>query len=351
MTGSLRALAVAAAAISLVACAPTLAPDASPTAASSTPAAADPTPSAEPAIAPTVPLNGDCGSVLSAAQLDELLGEGWKTRDERVLEWVPNSPILPSAGGLETMGGLDCHWMIGGDFSSGSPWDLGVVIVPADHAEHPSVSDLAEMHCDPAYDTTVCRLGRVIGDVWVVVRSAVPGDELDSAAFLPEALDAVETSIGDGVEAAALPPGDGWWTMPECADLAERVRLEGFLGEGYRSGYWEGNPSREQLMLADAGAQLTCPWFTGEAGGAPDGTFYIVSLDLAPGAAWRWDGIAAAQGASTASVPGADAAVAFDLGDGNAAVFATDGVNVLEVVGVPQEMALTLAERALSAMG
>lgn len=351
MNRTLRALLVAVAAVSLVACAPTARPGSSPTPASSPSAAAEPTPSVEPVTTPTIPLGGECGDVLSAVQLDDMLGEGWKTRDERVLEWVPDNPILPTAGGLETIGGLDCHWMIGGDFSPGSPWDLGVVIVPAVHAELPSVKDLTEMHCDPAYDTTICRLGRVMGDVWVLVSTGVPGDELDSAAFLPQALDAVAATIGDGVEAAALPPAAGWWTLPECADIAEQVRLEDFLGEGYRSGYWEGSPQREQLMLADAGAQLTCPWFTGEAGGAPDGAFYIVSLDLAPGAAWRWDEIAGAQDAIVASVTGADAAVAFDLGEGNAAVFATDGVNVLEVSGVPEGMALTLVERALSAMG
>ena len=333
----------------LTACAP------EPVPAPSSPSAAAPTPTvtetvAAPVLTPTVPFDGDCARTIAATDLDEILGAGWMPREQQLRAWDPARVIPPALDATGTVGGLDCRWFAGEGGLDASVDALGVVVLPAASAPPTFTADFSAARCDPSYDASFCRVVTVDDDLWVMV-SAGSALEQPPTGVLSRAAEAVRAAASEGFDGQAADPQPEWWSLFECDALAEEMTLAEVIGEDFDSGYWEGSEQPEQTMLDEAGVERTCNWSTSAGNMAPDGGYYTVALTMAPGAGWNWDAIAGADDADVIEVDGAEAAVAFAFNPPDAeAVYASDGVNVLKVVGAPRDIVADLASRALAVL-
>ncbi len=298
---------------------------------------------------PTLPLDGECADMLTSAQLDDLLGEGWATEEEKFAEWgtVRSGAALDA---FATIGGLECRWFADDDAPRGIQ-SLTLSVAPVDSIPAAFTTDYSAARCDPSYDASLCRLVRVDGDAWLMARvgefvSEPPVELLESA------LDAVSSGLPEPLGAEAVTP-DGWWPISSCEDLGEKMRLEDLIGEEYNTGFWEGSEQPEMAALRLAGAAIECEWSTGDGRLAPDGEFYVPGLHVANGSHWQWSDIVALDGSEQISVAGAEGAVLFSKEAGASAdlLFATDGVNVIGVNGGGREFLTSFAERALAAWG
>lgn len=345
---SFAAVSLAAIALLVTACAPTV--EAAPTPTPTATPTASPTPTetvAAPVLTPTLPYGGDCTQVLTSAQLDDLLGEGWLTYEEQ-RELAGVSGPAPAVTPLNTIGGLECSWF--GDASSEREiQSMGVTVAPADSIPAAFTEDYSQARCDPSYDTTSCRLVRTEGDVWLMARAGHLLTE-PPVEFLEDVLDAASSGLPQPLGAEAV-TNEGWGTVSTCEDLGDKMRLEELIGEDYYTGFWEGSEQPEMAVLRLAGASIVCQWSTGEGRVAPDGEYYLPSIVVSNGGHWEWDEITAFTGDDVA-VEGAESARFF----AEAAryqideLFATDGVNVIDVTGGGQEFLTELAERALAAL-
>ncbi len=333
--------------LAVSACAPT--PEPQPSAAPTTPAPiVTPTPTETtppPVLTPTVAFGGDCTRMLSDAQLDSLLGEGWATYADKKSEWE----VRPVAGleSVQTLGGIDCRWVAAEDVETGATQQLRVVLLPAEEAPAGFASDFAEPRCDPAYDATFCRLAQTHGDAWVMASAGHLSGE-PPVELLEKAVAEAAASFDGVAEAASWQ--ETWWELPSCDSLADRMRLDEVIGRGFRSGYWEGQEQPEQTLLDQAGVERTCPWSTGDHAPA-DGEFYIVDIALSSGGAWRWEEISGHEAADPVEVIGAQDAVVFEAGTRSTRVFVTDGTNVLAAGGAASDAMIEIASRALAALG
>ncbi|MGL4255181.1 MAG: hypothetical protein ACRCSL_02535, partial [Microbacterium sp.] len=309
---------------------------------------ANPTPTPTPLIQPAVPFDGDCAQVLTGAQLDDLLGIGWRTRAEAYAYAIANRPDSRALA-LQTLGGLECDWVASGEDVSRQGSSLGVVVLPSDRVPASFAADYAALRCDPGYGVTECRVGGVAGDAWVMVRDTGVMTEQPPAEFLLQALDEVSATVEGRFDGRAADRQAEWLTLPRCEALAEETRLQEIVGEGYRNGYWEGSQQPEETLLAQAGVSATCPWHTGSGQRAPDGGFYILGATMIAGAAWAWDHVAMSDGATPVEVEGAADAVVFTDG-GNVELVVSDGVNLLSLGGADADVLAGLARRVIAAL-
>lgn len=293
---------------------------------------------------PTIPFDGDCTQVLTAEQLNELLGEGWMTR----AEWLESHGIAdPSVGpdSIGTLGGLECGWHAAVDAAADRPGSLTVTLLAPDSVPAQFAGDYSAVTCDPVYDWTTCRIGSTVKGTWVMVAfgygAGATGDLVEPG------LSAVARNLVDPLASRAVDRQSDWWTLPACESLGEGMRLEELLGAGYVNGYWEGSASPDDELLEQAGVELRCPWFS-DFQVEPDG--HITSLALAAGAAWNWDEIVATTAAEDVVIGGAKDAVFVKYPPySEGTLYATDGVNVLVSRGT-LDFATQMAERALAAL-
>ncbi|WP_169581500.1 MULTISPECIES: hypothetical protein [Microbacterium] len=302
------------------------------------------TPTVETVIEPTVPLGGDCTQVLTATQLDGLLGAGWMPEAQYRDTW--NGPTLPSMRevSLGTLGGLECQWYS----ADGTVGDLGVVILPVAQVPPAFAAAYAEERCDPSYDALGCRIGKRSGDYWIMTRAYRSSEDMPEG-FLARAADEAAATVGDRFDGVAADRQETWATLPACDALAEAMRLEKSLGSGYVNGYWEGVEQPEEAMLTTAGVGLTCPWFSVD-GSAPGGRSFIVTGTVGAGASWAWDRLAATEGAVPVPVDGAVSAVTFEVANDRVWLYATDGANVVELTNATTSDLVPIAERMLSVL-
>lgn len=319
----------------------------SPAAAPSTPASTpDSTPTVASVMEPTVPFSGDCTQVLTPAQLEALLGPGWRTKDEAygAGDWPDVWDVA-----LQTGGGLECGWVASAQPAEREGSALDVVVLPASTVPATFATEYAAIQCGPDYDSTSCRVGKVAGDAWVMVRDAAPSPESPSETFLLRALEEVGTTVGSTFDGRRAPRHDAWMALPDCESLGGQIRLHEIIGDHYVDGYWEGSLLPEEVLRREAGLSTTCPWYTGDGQTAPDGGFYIVGATVVPGGAWAWDDIAAFEAATEVPVDGAEAAVVFAEAP-NYRLFVSDGVNVISVGGAETSVLTVIAERILAAV-
>lgn len=323
---------------------PTTAPPAAP----SPPATiAAPTPSPEPAH--TVAFGGECTNMMSEAQIASILGPGtvsfadWAAT--HALEWR-------TAGAERTAGGIECRWMAA-EGASGLPpgmQDIAVLALPVAAVADRFVDELTEARCDPQYDATNCRLGRVVGPIWLMARSG-PGLEEPPHEELEAALDAVATNLPAFDEPVPMTRGTAWWPVGTCEELGEQMELSELLGPAYHTGRWEGSPQYEDWILEAAGVRQFCQW-SSDSSQIPDGhDHYIISATLEPGGVWQWEEIVPQDG-DTVSVEGARQAVRTVTGSAgwhNRTVWANDGINVVTVTAEGGDVDVDVAERVLGA--
>jgi hypothetical protein len=268
---------------------------------------------------------------------------------DKYREWHPDEAEQPVLSSLGTLGGLECRWVAG----EGGPFpevhDLRIVLLPAEQAPQTFAADFAVARCDSSYDARPCRLAGTEGDLWIMARAGYEF-EAPPVAFLEQAIAAAAASAEAPLAARAADRRPEWWDLPDCEALGADMGLAELIGEDYRYGYWEGSLPPEEALLAEAGVQGTCPWFTGDTR-PPDGEFYIVDLTVAAGAAWQWEQMEDAEASVPVRVAGAESAIAVERdGRANDVVYATDGVNVIAARGADSEFLLRLAERALAAL-
>ncbi|MGN8552565.1 UNVERIFIED_CONTAM: hypothetical protein OHV15_08275 [Microbacterium sp. SLM126] len=295
-----------------------------------------------------MPFDGDCTRVLTVAQLDGLLGEGWgSAADSRAEAGYPLLRDLQEVS-IGTLGGIECVWFPAEPPADDGTLALEVVLLPAAQVPPAFAAAYSEVDCDYANDAFGCRLGKQVGDYWLMTRTILWSDEPPTE-LMVRAADAVAATVGDAFDGVAAERQPDWATVTDCETFSERMRLEEFLGTGYVSGRWEGSAPPEEGMLASAGVGWRCPWFSVD-GSAPNGAHYIMSADVAAGAWWAWEQMAAADAAVPVTVDGAVGAVTFDLGNDQAELVATDGVNVINVRNAPLADLIPLAERMLSTL-
>lgn len=342
------------------------APAAEPAAEPSTRAAepsSTPSPVAEPAASPTATpaepeaavdpirlFGGDCGAMLTDGQLDGLLDAGWTPYD-RFLESV-DVRAVPRAAPEGTLGGLRCRWKAP-DGSSSGLHDVTVLALPHSHVPAAFVDAFADKQCAPSYDASICRLARTVDDVWIMASAGYaagyPGGEPSR-----EALDRAVTAVAESLPARAGTPQRvtrtaQWWEEPSCEDLASRMRFDELTDGGFEHGYWEGSEQAEQTLLDAAGVSQHCPYYSAAERMSLDEEHRIFSVDTYPGGAWMWETLAG--GATSIEIDGAVSAVSTMDGAPFGSLYATDGVNLVEVGGEDDiGFSVDVAERALAAL-
>lgn len=293
--------------------------------------------------------DGDCTQVLSSAELDGFLGEGWLTREERDAEYDTDRrhPAFALAP-LETIGGVECDWFAAEE--KGGLQGLSIMIAPADSVPESFTEAFSEARCEGNYDGSSCYLVRTEGDAWLM---ATVGNLIDEppVAMLEDMLDAAAAHLPQPLDAQAV-SRDGWWTLPTCEDFGEQMRLEELIGRDYVTGFWEGSESPEMIMLREGGVAVLCEWSTTDPSTSYDGGHHVPAVHIANGGQWLWDDLGSLPGAEEIAVPGAEGAVLVPTPDGRLQyLFATDGVNLIETNGSDTEFLVMLAERALAALG
>lgn len=317
-------------------------PEVSPPASTSAPT---PSASAEIVLTPTVPFDGDCERVLTAADLDGFFGEQWATEETKTEDWGIGEYL--DMAPIQNVGGLECRWYVDGA-AEASVSSVSVTIAPESSLPSAYTGQFREAQCGTESDAELCRMARIEEDLWVLAEVS---DAMTEPApdLLPDLLDAVSTHLPTPAQSVS---DAGWWSLPTCEDFGAAMALQHLIGEDYNTGLWEGEESFQMAALREAGVSVLCEWSTGDGRVAPDGGYHVPSITIVNGGHWRWQEFADFDGAESAVVPGADDALFVPGDDGATAgqVLVTDGVNVMQVSGGDREFLLDLAGRAIGAL-
>ncbi|GAB2696260.1 hypothetical protein BKA24_001199 [Microbacterium marinum] len=312
---------------------------------------ATPTPSEPPTVTvPTRFFDGDCAAVLTGAELDDLLGEGWTTFDDYLA--AVDGIALPDPLPEGTLGGLTCRW-VANEVSSSEVHNLSLLLLPVDQVPAEFLDTFDAKRCDPSYDTSICRLSRSVDGVWIMASPPYYGEGSmgePSEAFLDRTIAAAAAGVASrgGAPVPATRTAQ-WWTLPSCEEFASHMRFDELTEGGFESGYWEGSEQAEQSLMAAADVSKDCPYYSSSDRLAPDEEHRIFSVSVYPGGHWMWDVIL--DGGVDVELTGARAAVAVSYDEHLVNVYATDGVNVVVAGGAEGvEFAADVAERALAAL-
>ncbi|RKE60282.1 hypothetical protein [Microbacterium sp. AG238] len=317
-------------------------------------AAPSPTPTPTPDLEPVLAFDGDCDQMLTSEQRDELLGAGLHTGAEHQRMDDADLPVAVDFDPVGTLGGIACSWFAdeGTDLPDGVD-ALTVTVVPATEVSNEFAARYSVATCEPKYDSTSCRLGRVVGDAWIGASAGWGPAEAPND-LLTAAIDAVSANLPTATQPRRAVATDDVWSVPDCIWLGEAMGIEELIGP-YLHGYWEGSEQPEEVLLAAAGAFRTCPLFSdGERIDYDTQEFHILAPQVAPGLSWQWDEVRArAQESSTfveVDVAGAADAFAVDWGHGSHKAFATDGTNVVSVYESDLDLAAQVLARMLTAL-
>lgn len=248
----------------------------------------DPTPTPTPSATPehTIAFGGDCSLVLSHDDVTGLVGVGTK-------------PVQYDAArdvGIATLGGIQCGWRAAGDgdyFSDGMT-ALVVLALPTVAVSSELQREASTAACIRNYDSSECTLGADVDGVWVTAQVIQDGDEVP-AALLQAMLDTVADRVPASIKPVGLARTADWWSTDDtCENLGERLGLADFLGEGYVTGWWEGDPSRQWSfrLLHEAGVSLVCRWHPDFDSSSSEGAVYgTTSLTASPGVGWNREAI------------------------------------------------------------
>lgn len=314
---SLVIAAAVAAALAFAGCAST----APPGTATSTPSAstAQPSPTPTPTPEHTIAFGGDCSAVLSDDDLAAIVGVETRPR-----EYVGTADV-----GLRTLGGIECAWQAAEDigYLADGIYSLIVVVLPTASVSADLRAEASTAACIRIYDGATCTLGADVGGVWVAAQVDQFGNEPPTA-LLQSTLDTASAHVPGAIAPVALPATGQWWSLgATCEELGERLGLADFLGEGYVTGWWEGDPTLAWTyrVVRDAGATASCHWNPNYGSAAGDAAVYgLTSLTLSPGAGWDQERVLSR--GQRVELPGGQSAAV----DEEVAVGA-DGVNVASV--------------------
>lgn len=309
-----------------------------------------PTPTETPASEPVVVFDGDCAAMLSQEQRDALLDVGSLTEAEQRSVSQPERVFVDPPNPIETLGGLECSWYAaeGADVPEGVSY-VSVAVVPAAVVPREFTARYSVALCEPQYDSTNCRLGRLVDDSWVW---ATAGSTLEAPTdLLSGGIDAVAANLDSTVSPTPAAKTDDVWDMPDCERLGETIFLDELIGP-YRHGYWEGSEQPEEILLASAGVARSCPLFTDSEQIGPDDAHYILRPVILPGAGWQWDRFRSDLGEQATSLEVAGATEAVVTGDGDAygTVYATDGTNLVSLSIEDPDLGAEIVGRMIGAL-
>lgn len=258
---------------------------------------------------PTVAFGGECGNVLSLAEVSEALGV-------QVEEYGPQW----STGAVEKLGGITCRWR------DALPSPFPSISLSAFPVEAVPTSELTEHDAQCAWvegwdeSAAPCTLRRIVDGVWLSM-TVVPG--LDD----PTALDRLGQLASERVEDFDAPrratPGDAWWSRANCADIDAAVDIAGAAGLTSQTLQTERESSDVEYT---SGAIEECRW-------SLDHGVQEFRVRIIPGGAAAFDTIASSENAEEVLVDGAVRASTAMDDDAWEKYFpvlaATDGVNLL----------------------
>ena len=280
-------------------------PTATPPEADATAAAVAVAPGEQPPLA----FAGDCGTMITQAEIDGLVG-------------AHVTPIPAETDGrvsaVEVLGGLTCAWG-GGDYA----FTVFLTVIPAGGiedriAEYSYPGGGPQCWAQNAAGTEgACYFSRIVAGYWLAglfqVESGtglVPTDSIDGLAAI------VEERAGEYPATPIAFPAGTWQPM-ECEALAAGVAEEtsmdgpGAVSGRVPNGFVGPGPTGAEAIVGGP----RCIW-SGAHG---------FTTELLPGAGWAIDRLA---DAVPIDVDGATAAVRQQLGDGSGRITATDGVNL-----------------------
>ncbi|MBA8816504.1 hypothetical protein FHX48_001577 [Microbacterium halimionae] len=297
-----------------------------PTATETLTAEPTPTPTATPA-SMQLPFDGDCNSVFTAEQLNELVGEA--ELDE------PWGADLPPE---ETLGLLSCRW--NGELST-----LEAIVAPADSVVDFPLDRYVMSDCGSA---GYYYCGAVGGDseTWILVATLISSDSAADLQRANTALGYVEAASHNYPQPVALKTEKDWWSLPSCDELDSRLDMAAILGRTasepvYHSDNIPSGPTWD--LLEGAGRTQWCPWTVSD--GSPyDTESKVVEIEIWPGAADTdaMQKLIAIEGIEPIDVAGADSAY---IGPGLAysgtytSLYVIDGPNVMQVYGLDGDSA------------
>lgn len=281
---------------------------------------------------PVRAFDGDCDLMLTAEQRESLLGPGTLSAEEWDRAEYPDRIVPVEADPIGTTGGLECTWFAadGADLPEGVT-NLGVTVLPATVVPNEFAARYAVAYCEPSYDSSLCRLGRTVGENWIMSTVGWTVYEAPSE-LLVAAIDAVATNLPGATQPRPAALDDDVWSIPDCVQLAEAIGLQELIGP-YLHGYWEGSEQPEEVLLAAAGVARLCPLFSDSERSDDESEFYLLAPNVGPGLAWQWEQLRSDSAGVSTAVDVVDATDAFaaDGGYGSARVFATDGTNVVSL--------------------
>lgn len=294
-------------------------PLAQPTLTASPSPTASPTPSESAAPVHTIAFGDDCANLLTEEEAADLLGAG-----TQLSEYSDGS-----SPGLGTLGGIECVWQLpeGGAPVANEPEFLVLLATPADTVPADIIDETTSARCDPSYDAMVCRLGRTVDGVWLMASTSWLPTEPDEV-LLGGALSSASARLGEYPSPVRLLAGSDWWALSSCDELGTRTGLTEMLGEGYLTGWWEGNPTDtpEYRLTEHEGVEQSCSWlpdYTSEAGTSAQ--YGIVVAEIWPGGGW--DAARLLRGGAAVQVDGADQASSTP----ESGIVAVVGANALRV--------------------
>jgi hypothetical protein len=336
------------AALALTGCAPEAEP--TPEATPEPVVSASPTPLAPLVTEPIPAFAGDCANVLSVDEATMVLSS------IGALSGDAEASGLPPARSVQTAGGLWCQWYAG--LESGAGFAVRLVALPLDAVPADLVASTSTVACDMGEEFG-CRVSGTAGDIWVLAQ--VFGEGIAtveaSGASLTSALDLALARSVSFPGPVAVSKTDAWWTLPDCAAIAESIGLTDLIGQ-YQD-FIAGDRLRTgwDAVLRTMGVQLKCEWSTTETGSG--GRIAAVTIAIEPGSGWSpraHDPVPVTSlpvSTETASLTGATGATTWwtDERDMDGTIV-TDGVNVFEVTiwGDPAQDSVPTAQRLLDAL-
>ncbi|GLJ81226.1 hypothetical protein [Microbacterium imperiale] len=311
-----------------------------------------PAPSATADAGPVRAFDADCAQMLTNDQRDAILGSGSITEAEQMAQWNPDAGVVVALDPVGTLGGLECSWYAaeGADLPEGLT-TLTTMVVPASAVPAEYAAKYSVPVCEPNYDSSGCRFGRIVGENWV---SAYVGFAVYEAPreMLAGVVDTVEQNLATATQPRPDTRTDGVWAIPDCTELGRAIALEELIGP-YLHGYWEGSEQPEEVLFAAAGVARSCPLFSDSARVDPASEkFVIMTPQIAPGLGWQWEQLRADAGSAPlpVEVDGAADAFAVDSGHGAYGLFATDGTNVVSVYSEDLELDAQILGRIITTL-
>ena len=267
-----------------------------------------PTKTLEPAAKPAQLFDGDCESVLTLEQLQEITGADMELTSGADITSVGYDGQAKWA--VTQSGGLVCEWRL---VDSNSSTDPAVYLA---FMRQELLSNFeASTPCLPPYTEFLsCAIEHETGGLRVS-GGITAGDEASTAAAAQSILDAIDARVAEVPVGESPAPVEGAWANPtDCAALLEAMDSKNTLGRELTTSEGLGHGSYWAQGIADLvqnDQSTTCMFLDAEPAGAEP-----VQAGIQGGGSWVAPLVAERAGAKVVTVAGFDYAVYIETADG-----------------------------------